>query len=512
MNCWEMLISNSARHQLAQNPAGRTEADIAGRQSPLTYPDTPSGGVRMVKKTGSGAIAWVILIAMALAACPVSGVDVVCTTFPMYQITRNVTQGREGVTVALLLPPSLGCPHHYSLTPQDMQKIARADVLVVNGLGMEEFLGAPVKKANPQLRVVDSSAGIGGVLQYVGGEAHGHEPSEAPFEWGGIFDLAPGTYRWTFARKDGKYADPAMKMVILPAAGKDAAAIDRLKPAAEKAFEGDVAHRESGAELTPGGQAYTLMFDDGKDVTAFTVRIEKAGPYGFFTEHMPTEFEAGEHFFKDAEGRDVEAVAQEPEGEHGDEDAEPHGDDHGAESGHHHQHPGANPHLFASPRIQAVLVENIAAGLSKADPEGAGVYFNNAQAYAMRMNALADEMTALVKTLKNNRIVQPHGVFDYLARDIGLEIVAVTQPHGQEPSAAEMLKLTAMVKAKKAGAVFTEPQYSPKVGQTIAKETGIPTAVLDPAASGPADALLDYYEQVMRKNMETLQATLEVNE
>jgi ABC-type Zn uptake system ZnuABC Zn-binding protein ZnuA len=162
--------------------------------------------------------------------------------------------------------------------------------------------------------------------------------------------------------------------------------------------------------------------------------------------------------------------------------------------------------------MAAVLAENIAAGLSKADPEGAGVYFKNAKAYAGRMNALADEMAAAVKTLRNNRIVQPHGVFDYLARDLGLEVVAVTQPHGQEPSAAEMLKLAGTIREKKAGAVFTEPQYSPKVGQTLAKETGIPAAVLDPVASGPENAPLDYYEQTMRKNLETLRATLGVRE
>ncbi len=287
-------------------------------------------------------------------------VNILCSTFPICQITRNVAAGYAGAKVELLLPASLGCPHHYSLTPQDMQKMARADVLVVNGLGMEEFLGAPVRKANPRLIVVDSSQGIEGLLPYAGGHDH-DEP---------------------------------------------------------------------------------------------------------------------------AEDREAE---HEREGE------------------------GANPHLFASPRQAAQLALNIAAGLAKVDPDGATVYEKNAKAYAARMNVLADDMAAEVKKLRNNRVVQPHGVFDYLARDIGLEIVAVTQPHGQEPSAAEMLELVRLIREKQAGAVFTEPQYSPKVGQTLAREAGIPTAVLDPVALGPADAPLDYYETAMRKNLETLRATLGVN-
>jgi zinc transport system substrate-binding protein len=53
-----------------------------------------------------------------------------------------------------------------------------------------------------------------------------------------------------------------------------------------------------------------------------------------------------------------------------------------------------------------------------------------------------------------------------------------------------------------------EPQYSPKVAETIAKEAKIPVALLDPVANGPARPPLDYYQQIMRTNLETLQRTL----
>jgi zinc/manganese transport system substrate-binding protein/zinc transport system substrate-binding protein len=293
---------------------------------------------------------------------------VLATTFPVHQIVRNVTQGREGLKVDLLVPSQLGCPHDYFLTPRDMRKLTDADVLVVNGLGMEEFLGAPVRKVNPGIMVIDSSLGIEETLMYSGDHGYGH---------------------------------------------------DR---------HGEDAH---GAEAAPGH-------------------------------------------------------------------------DHDGE----HRHGGVNPHLFASPRMNAALAMNIAAGLSKADPEGAGVYFRNAQAYAGALTRLADEMSALGRRLKNNRIVQPHGVFDYLARDMGLEIVAVLQSHGEDPSAAEMIDLVRTIREKQAGAIFTEPQYPSGVGRTLSVETGVPLAMLDPAATGPDDAPLDYYETVMRRNMKTLETVL----
>ena len=150
--------------------------------------------------------------------------------------------------------------------------------------------------------------------------------------------------------------------------------------------------------------------------------------------------------------------------------------------------------------------------MTRIDPAHSQLYRANAQAYGQRMNRLADDCTALGQHLRNNRIVTQHGVFDYLARDMGLQVVAVVQAHaGQEPSAAEMLAIIATVKREKAGAIFTEPQYPEAVGKTIAKEAGIAAATLDPVANGPEPAPLDYFEKVMRTNLVTLEKTLGPN-
>ena len=285
---------------------------------------------------------------------------VLTSTFPIYQITRNITAGSDRIAVDLMIPAQLGCPHDYALVPQDMKKLAKADLLIINGLGLEEFTGAPLQKAHPGLGVIDSSQGIGEILPYTESKPDTHGPPE------------PGQNQ-------------------------------------------------------------------------------------------------------------------------------------------HHTN-GANPHLFASPRMSALLAQNIAARLGQIDPAGANLYTTNALAYSQRMQRLADDFAALGKRLHNNRIVTQHGVLDYLARDIGLVIVAVVQAHaGQAPSASEMLQIVAAVKQEKAGALFTEPQYPGAVGKTIAKEAGIIAAILDPVANGPEQAPLDYFEQVMRTNLATLEKTLGSN-
>ena len=88
-------------------------------------------------------------------------------------------------------------------------------------------------------------------------------------------------------------------------------------------------------------------------------------------------------------------------------------------------------------------------------------------------------------------------------------MVAVVQANDtQPPSASDMMRLVRDIRDKKVGAVFTEPQYPDKIAATLARETGVATAKLDPVATGPAIAPLDYYETTMRTNLRTLENTL----
>lgn len=306
-----------------------------------------------MRKTTAGIVFLMILTLMCGTA--LAQTRVLATTFPVYQIVRNITQNVPDVEVQLMLPAQAGCPHDYALTPQDMSKLAQADILVLNGLGLEAFLGSPSARAQKELHTIDSSKGISGLLPYT----------------------------------------------------------------------------------------------------------------------------------------DAEAAHEEHEG---------------------HHHGGMNPHLFASPRMAAQMTRSIAGQLADLDPANAATYWANAENYARTLDALADEFAALGGKLKNSRIITQHGVFDYLARDMGLDVVAVIQADDtQAPSASDMMKLIKAIRSQHVGAIFTEPQYPDKVAATLSRETGVATAKLDPVATGPAIAPLDYYEKTMRANLHTLESTIGTN-
>jgi ABC-type Zn uptake system ZnuABC Zn-binding protein ZnuA len=103
-------------------------------------------------------------IALTLAFLPSAGaaepLRILTSFLPMEIFTRNVVGDTAEVTVMSMLPASLGCPHDYALTPGDMKKIASADLFVANGFGMEEFLGEPVRRANPKIRIVETARAV----------------------------------------------------------------------------------------------------------------------------------------------------------------------------------------------------------------------------------------------------------------------------------------------------------------------------------------------------------------
>lgn len=84
---------------------------------------------------------------------------VVTSFYPVYVAALNVTAGVEGVDVHNLAGTHIGCLHDYRLTAGDARRLADADILLANGLGMETFLDQ-IRAQYPRLKIVEVSGGI----------------------------------------------------------------------------------------------------------------------------------------------------------------------------------------------------------------------------------------------------------------------------------------------------------------------------------------------------------------
>lgn len=126
-----------------------------------------------MKKRLLAALAALLLLAGCSSPSPAEegALHILCTTYPVYLFTTAVTEGVEGVEVSLLVNSQTSCLHDYTLTVNDMKAIEGADVIVMNGAGLEEFLTDALSHSDA--KIIDCSAGVE-LLEPFEEEGHTH--------------------------------------------------------------------------------------------------------------------------------------------------------------------------------------------------------------------------------------------------------------------------------------------------------------------------------------------------
>ena len=120
------------------------------------------------------ALCALLLLAGCTSPAPAQedALTITATTYPLYLFARAVTQDIPGVAVERLDTGSVSCLHDYTLSVSDMKKIERADVLALNGAGLEDFMSDAL--AATDAHIIDCSMGIE-LLPAVGHHDHEHE-------------------------------------------------------------------------------------------------------------------------------------------------------------------------------------------------------------------------------------------------------------------------------------------------------------------------------------------------
>ena len=107
-------------------------------------------------------------------------IHILATTYPVYLFTTAVTEGVEEVEVTRLIQEEISCLHDYTLTVNDMKAIEAADVIVMNGVGLEDFMSDAL--ATSDAPVIDCSEGVE-LLAALGHEGHDHDAEYDPHIW-----------------------------------------------------------------------------------------------------------------------------------------------------------------------------------------------------------------------------------------------------------------------------------------------------------------------------------------
>lgn len=142
--------------------------------------------LRMVIMRKFSLFLTIILILSLLPGCSSQeeNAQIATSTLPVYEFTSTLCQGTD-LTVGRLVTESVSCLHDYTLQVSQMRQIEQADMVVISGLGLEDFLSDALEgKEN----IVDASLGIEPICPeedqgHEGHDHHGHSHETDPHIW-----------------------------------------------------------------------------------------------------------------------------------------------------------------------------------------------------------------------------------------------------------------------------------------------------------------------------------------
>lgn len=168
-----------------------------------------------------------------------------------------------------------------------------------------------------------------------------------------------------------------------------------------------------------------------------------------------------------------------------------------------------DPHFWLDPTRLATVARAVADRLAVVDPAGEETYAANAAALESDLTELDGQFLAGLARCRSRHLVTAHSAFGYLAERYDLEpagIAGITPD--VEPSTADLVEVSRFVTEHGVTTIFTEPLSSTALADTVARETGTRTAVLDPVEALTPESAGDDYLSVMRSNLAAIREGL----
>ena len=167
-----------------------------------------------------------------------------------------------------------------------------------------------------------------------------------------------------------------------------------------------------------------------------------------------------------------------------------------------------DPHVWLDPTRLATIADRFADRLAEADPDRAADYAARARALRVDLETVDREYAQGLRTCQHRELVTGHTAFGYLADRYHLDQIGISGLTPEdEPSPQRLAEVARLAREHGANTIFFETLVSPKVAETIAREIGARTAVLDPI-EGLQPGSGDDYLAVMHRNLTALRTAL----
>jgi len=192
---------------------------------------------------------------------------------------------------------------------------------------------------------------------------------------------------------------------------------------------------------------------------------------------------AGLHMIGEEDSLDLHDEHEHDTGHEDHEDHAKHEEEHDDHADEHdgHDHSGPDMHLWLDPVNAKAMVHHIAANLKAIDPAHATTYQQNAESMEKRLDQLTSDTHERLHPLEKRPFVVFHDAYAHFAHRFHLNIVAeVTLSPERKPGAKRLSEVRHTIAETKAVCVFSEPQFRPKLVDTVIEGSSARSGVLDP--------------------------------
>ncbi|KJY91199.1 zinc ABC transporter substrate-binding protein [Vibrio neptunius] len=160
--------------------------------------------------------------------------------------------------------------------------------------------------------------------------------------------------------------------------------------------------------------------------------------------------------------------------------ADGHSHDH---DGHHHG--SHDPHFWLGHEQSIKAAEAISQKLAELDPSNKDVYQANYQAFVKNANQYDEKWRAALKPVKDVGYYVFHDAYGYFEQDYGLNHLGqFTVSPERKPGAKTLIKIKKALAKGDAKCVFSEPQFTPAVVESVTRGSQAKQGVLDPIGTG----------------------------
>ncbi|MDP7606331.1 MAG: zinc ABC transporter substrate-binding protein [SAR324 cluster bacterium] len=143
--------------------------------------------------------------------------------------------------------------------------------------------------------------------------------------------------------------------------------------------------------------------------------------------------------------------------------------------------PGNDPHIWLDPLNAQKITQYLVQILSEFDPENAQTYHSNGKKTILRLSDLNIQLETKMSSVSSKPYIVFHDAYQYFEKRYQLNpIASVIVSSGTSTSVGRLIDIRKKIKIKKVLCIFTEPQFSPKLVQTVISGTAVKKGILDP--------------------------------